>query len=607
MHGDLTTTGAVCIASSTTCFEEGRAFLSRGDKTTPCPKCGRVGVIVEGEPTVTWDDEIAAVNGSLVHCGCPLGTNRLIAPDEDYIPDPPAMRRATPALQPLNKAALEEEEEEEELQPAQDRESKQTQQPKPAQGITLHLGLFFDGTGNNQGNSAIGSGCWANNFGLSVDMAEAVHKHCLAYGYTADGVAPDNSYGNDTSNVARLYELYPDDAYKHLETGSDKAYLKVYLEGIGTRSGLSDSRFSQATGRGATGVLARVEQVPAQVMERLRTLRDNNPGLIIRKIEIDLFGFSRGAAAARHCANDLLVGPGSGLARTLAAGSPLLCKDFTWRHQTDFELNFIGLFDTVAGIVEPLRGDFSPHNAVNRGVNLYLRPGAAREVVQLVAAHEYRHNFSLTRTDNDVDVPGSHSDVGGGYLPLAIEKLLLSKPESSFSPRQQANERSEAYRRTQEAFERTQAHWHTFFSPEQLSIGTWDMPVPGQAREYQPQKRVFAALTGKRQVRGELSLVYLRIMRALAVRAGVAFDPIPATPAFALPAELRSIARGLQAYAMKQPFTPLSVADQTLLQRHYIHLSAHWNASVGNAQSALEVIFLNRPADGLRRKKYENE
>ena len=36
----------------------------------------------------------------------------------------------------------------------------------------------------------------------------------------------------------------------------------------------------------------------------------------------------------------------------------------------------------------------------------------------------------------------------------------------------------------------------------------------------------YAAIASEREVRGELSLVYLRIMREWAVRAGVAFDPI---------------------------------------------------------------------------------
>ena len=59
----------------------------------------------------------------------------------------------------------------------------------------------------------------------------------------------------------------------------------------------------------------------------------------------------RGAAAARHCANDLLKGANSLLARSLPVGSPLLAAGFAWRHRSDFVLNFIGLFDTVAGIV----------------------------------------------------------------------------------------------------------------------------------------------------------------------------------------------------------------------------------------------------------------
>ncbi|MGP5481304.1 PAAR domain-containing protein, partial [Pseudomonas helleri] len=89
---------------------------------------------------------------------------------------------------------------------------------------------------------------------------------------------------------------------------------------------------------------------------------------------------------------------------------------------------------TVAGVVAPLSGDFSPHNASNPGLDLHLAPGIARHVVQFVACNEYRHNFSLTRTDNDVELPGVHSDIGGSYLPLATEKVLLSKPQSSQVP-----------------------------------------------------------------------------------------------------------------------------------------------------------------------------
>jgi uncharacterized Zn-binding protein involved in type VI secretion len=490
---------------------------------------------------------------------------------------------------PTQESPLEEEEEEEELE---------------QNTIVLRLGLFFDGTGNNQGNSATGEGCRARDVGLDAEAAAAIRQRCAAYGYDAAGAIPDNSYGNDTSNVARLHGLYPDDSLASLQAGTEVAYIKAYLEGIGTSSGQDDSIYSQGTGQGDTGVVARVEQAPALILQQLRLLQDNNPELKIRHIEIDLFGFSRGAAAARHCANDLLKGAASLLARALPAGSPLLAADFAWRRGTDIALNFIGLFDTVPGIVDPLSNDFSPHDPINPRLNLRLAPGSARQMVQLVADHEHRHNFSLTRTDNDLLMPGSHSDLGGGYLPLATEKLLLSKPDSSLSPLREPNERSEAYRRTRQRFEYSLDDWQPYIPLEGLSIDTWDVNTQHRGRDTQPEKRVYAAISGQRQVRGELSLVYLRIMRELGVRAGIAFDPVPKTQAFALPAELQSIAAKLQAYALREPFERLNANDVSLLRRRYIHLSANWNPAKNWNNSDLDVVFINRPAEGNQRAKY---
>ncbi|WP_026012966.1 hypothetical protein, partial [Pseudomonas agarici] len=59
-------------------------------------------------------------------------------------------------------------------------------------------------------------------------------------------------------------------------------------------------------------------------------------------------------------------------------------------------------------------------------------------------------------------------------LPLSTENLLLSKPDSSFSPPQEPNEHSEAYRRTQQRLERSQDYWQHYIPHEGLSIVTWD-------------------------------------------------------------------------------------------------------------------------------------
>ncbi|MBA1194803.1 PAAR domain-containing protein [Pseudomonas entomophila] len=80
VDGDLTTTGALCIASGRSYIAGGRDVLREGDTTTACPECGEPGVIVEGCPHFLSDDRMVATDGALVACGCPSGANRVVAP-----------------------------------------------------------------------------------------------------------------------------------------------------------------------------------------------------------------------------------------------------------------------------------------------------------------------------------------------------------------------------------------------------------------------------------------------------------------------------------------------------------------------------------------------
>ncbi len=96
LEGDKTSTGAVCIASMSNDTEHGLRVIRVGDKTTPCPKCGEVGIIVSGEPRDTNNGKIAAVDGSVVRCGCPSGSNWIIAPAGQWVgrgPDPSVAAR----------------------------------------------------------------------------------------------------------------------------------------------------------------------------------------------------------------------------------------------------------------------------------------------------------------------------------------------------------------------------------------------------------------------------------------------------------------------------------------------------------------------------------
>lgn len=79
LDGDKTTTGAVCISSLPNQTQDGLGVLRLGDKTTRCPRCGEVGTIAESSPGIHWDGIPTALDGARIECGCPVGSNRLIA------------------------------------------------------------------------------------------------------------------------------------------------------------------------------------------------------------------------------------------------------------------------------------------------------------------------------------------------------------------------------------------------------------------------------------------------------------------------------------------------------------------------------------------------
>lgn len=98
LDGDKTSTGSRCIAARPGMSVMGKWKLYFGDKTTPCPKCGKIGVIVTGDHRQT-NGEAVAVDGSIIHCDCPSGSNFLIAPGTVEISDPFGMSEP-----PVNKA-----------------------------------------------------------------------------------------------------------------------------------------------------------------------------------------------------------------------------------------------------------------------------------------------------------------------------------------------------------------------------------------------------------------------------------------------------------------------------------------------------------------------
>ena len=407
--------------------------------------------------------------------------------------------------------------------------------------VTLRFGVFFDGTGNNQHN---------------VMPADA---------HGGKG----GSYGNTLSNVALLHALYP---AQGANTDGALAFLKCYVEGVGTLAGEADDAYASVTGSGRTGAQARVDEALAGLAGQLQDWRQAHPQTLVARVEFDLFGFSRGAAAVRHLAN-LLHDDGR---RLLAVPCTVT-------------INFIGLFDTVAAMIAPLQGDFDPADDRHGGLRLGLGASIARHVVQLVAGDEQRHNFPLVSSGHDIVLPGVHSNIGGGYPNSTQEQVLLCKPQSQRVSLATRAEQTRAYATVSALLAST-------FGGQGARVITWEEPIAG-GRPDEAQKQVYAAVYREREVAGQLSRVYLSVMRALAVRAGVPFEPLGGRAEHELPAELLEISRKLHAFALGECERPgLTEDEQQLLRDRYVHASANWNALKGLRNSVLDMLFINRPA-----------
>ncbi|UXY11778.1 PAAR domain-containing protein [Kosakonia sp. ML.JS2a] len=102
LHGDKTSTGAQCIAARPGMSVMGKLKLYIGDKTTPCPKCGKEGVIITGDHRHS-NGAAVAVDGAEILCGCPSGSNFLIAPGTVEVNTP---SWATAPVEPVQHAQV---------------------------------------------------------------------------------------------------------------------------------------------------------------------------------------------------------------------------------------------------------------------------------------------------------------------------------------------------------------------------------------------------------------------------------------------------------------------------------------------------------------------
>ncbi|MCV9930582.1 DUF2235 domain-containing protein [Flavobacterium sp. LS1R49] len=280
---------------------------------------------------------------------------------------------------------------------------------KETKKFELTLGVFFDGTDNNKNNTDA-----KELYGKWIKGEKLTDKEIVsARAYEKNGEKkPQSSYHNDWSNVARLWDCYP-------------KLSSVYVDGIGTETEKSDALLGAGFGSGDTGIHGKV----LEGCQKLAELVGNSKKITIDTLYIDVFGFSRGAAAARVFISQINE---KGAHKPMTKwqykrscfGYYLQKKEITVRL---IKIRFLGLFDTVSSYSQnvTLSPDFKNDLEDLKLNNIQ----SVKNVVHFTAMDEHRENFGLTNTNPDTEkmFPGVHSDIGGSYTDgVEIVKIIDS-------------------------------------------------------------------------------------------------------------------------------------------------------------------------------------
>lgn len=409
--------------------------------------------------------------------------------------------------------------------------------------VTLNIGVFFDGTGNNANNT--------------------------------QSSGSTSSYQAARSNVALLSLLYKDGRQFDVTNSCGSVgtkYTALYVEGIGTTANWSDRWPSNivgaATGMGLTGVEARVFSACREIGRIVDRL---SPGVEPREIILDVFGFSRGAAAARYFVNCFRQGY---IFYMMFGTMPRYAYLPAGRN---VRIRFIGVFDTVAAI-----GIAS--NERNGAVNVHLSSAQADDIFHLTAKHEYRNNFRLNHNlpggGNAREMLGAHSDVGGGYSGAGDRVQVEANRSQLFFDRASAEAAlAAATRAAERAKNSAQSFWvqDGWIRPNEPVGGLMNQPTLRTTYTYSRSGAVqtqylveTGAILDRPWVRIGLSRIPLRIMYDRARAANVPFLSFPTGREYQVPPRLAELA-GSHATGGPLP----AQARQREILREFGHVSAN--------------------------------
>ncbi|EZQ10004.1 T6SS phospholipase effector Tle1-like catalytic domain-containing protein [Acinetobacter sp. Ver3] len=284
----------------------------------------------------------------------------------------------------------------------------------------VHISVFFDGTGNNlekdqdKGKLANPAKLWRNAQSYSLYEIERTKSPVkLNHPIYISGVG--TPFNGDTRNwldgqIASAQDTFP--------TGGATGWGGI------RRLKYGESQIGISLENTLKQKIEQVEatlkpQVEARKNEALLKIESNlNEHRLIKKINLSIFGFSRGAALARVFSNEMIW-------KTEIEDLSLKYSVTGQAEPAPMEIQFLGIFDTVASFGLPATN--MPNKLSFKGRDMVVDP-RVKNCVHQVAGNELRFAFPVDsiridgkfanpRAWKEIVYPGMHSDVGGGYEP----------------------------------------------------------------------------------------------------------------------------------------------------------------------------------------------
>lgn len=325
--------------------------------------------------------------------------------------------------------------------------------------LKLVFGVFFDGTRNNMIQSEVAKRIKNNNKkkakknNLSSKNFEVVVTDTIEGSFEngANILSNGGERKNDKkgySNIAILHSIYQGKVVdKHRSNEFKEIIYNIYVEGPGTtfdRDDVLAGPIGGMCGRGDTGVTRLVQKAMDMVDMRMEALFQYD--IANSEVHFHIYGFSRGATAARlfsYCITkedeEACLGVPEKYKDKESNKITFLQKFTNPKHEHNREkrslkkdninIDMLGLFDTVSSI-----GGISTESYQNNTIDYGLYSPTFKRVINvmhLCALDEFRSHFAITDIGSAVEkgpeifLPGSHSDIGGGYIEKNKESFTI--------------------------------------------------------------------------------------------------------------------------------------------------------------------------------------